>query len=100
MTSFSARIDTCVVFFCVLFVAVAVPWIDKPGMQTDEVLFAGGIYPPFDERFVVRVFDHEIAIMVMSYVGALKAHIWAAIFTVWPPSPASVRREHSELALG
>jgi len=28
---------------------------------------------------------------VMSYVGALKAHIWAAIFAVWPPSPASVR---------
>jgi hypothetical protein len=46
----------------VLFIAVAVPWIDKPGIQTDEVLFAGGIYPPFDEGSIV-----------------------------WPPSPASVR---------
>jgi len=109
VTSFSGLVDTCVVashkrkkdavipagafvfLFCLLFIAVAVSWIDKPGMQTDEVLFAGGIYPPFDERFIVRIFGHEVPIMVMSYVGALKAHIWAAIFAVWPPSPASVR---------
>src|SRR5207253_1255542 len=88
VTSFCALVDTCVVashegkkgsaipagalvfLFCLLFIAVAVPWIDKPGMQTDEVLFAGGIYPPFDERCIVRIFDHEIPIMVMSYVGA------------------------------
>jgi hypothetical protein len=86
------RVAGIVVFlFCVLFIAVAVPWIDKPGMQTDEVLFAGGIYPPFDERFTVRIFDQEIPIMVMSYVGALKARVWELIFEVWPPSPASVR---------
>jgi 4-amino-4-deoxy-L-arabinose transferase-like glycosyltransferase len=29
--------------------------------------------------------------MVMSYVGALKARIWAVIFKVWRPSAASVR---------
>jgi 4-amino-4-deoxy-L-arabinose transferase-like glycosyltransferase len=76
---------------CVLFIAIAVPWIDKPGIQTDEALFAGGIYPPFDERSVIQIFGHDYPIMVMSYVGALKARIWAVIFEFWPPSPASVR---------
>jgi hypothetical protein len=74
-----------------LFVSIAVPWIDKPGIQTDEALFAGGIYPPFNEQFTIHVFHHDYPLMEMSYVGALKARLWAAIFIVWRPSPASVR---------
>jgi 4-amino-4-deoxy-L-arabinose transferase and related glycosyltransferases of PMT family len=77
--------------FCALFITIAVPWIDKPGIQTDEALFAAGIYPPFQTEFRIRMFHHDYPIMVMTYVGALKARIWAMIFAVWPPSPASVR---------
>jgi len=77
--------------FCALFIAIAVPWIDKPGIQTDEALFAAGIYPPFQTEFRIRMFHHDYPIMVMTYVGALKARIWAMIFKFWPPSPASVR---------
>src|SRR5216684_4136176 len=76
---------------CVLFVIVGIPWIDKPGIQTDEALFAGGIYPPFQEQFLIRIFKHDYPLMVMTYVGALKSRIWAVIFRVWRPSPASVR---------
>jgi len=68
-----------------------VPWIDKPGIQTDEALFAAGIYPPFQKTFRIRMFKHDYPIMVMTYVGTVKSWIWAAIFKVWPPSPASVR---------
>jgi hypothetical protein len=25
-------------FFCLLFIAIGVPWIEKPGIQTDEVI--------------------------------------------------------------
>jgi hypothetical protein len=52
--------------FCALFIAIGSPWIDKPGIQTDEALFAGGIYPPFDEQFVAHIFHHDYPIMVMS----------------------------------
>jgi len=76
---------------CALFIGLGVPWIDRPGLQTDEVLFAGGIYPPFDPRNIVRIFRHPVPIMVMSYVGAAKAHLWASVFKVWRPSAASVR---------
>ena len=76
---------------CVLFVLVAIPWIGKPGIQTDEALFAGGIYPPFNEQFTIHIFHHAYPLMEMSYVGALKVRIWALIFKVWRPSPASVR---------
>src|SRR5580704_12478583 len=76
---------------CILFVAVGVPWIDKPGIQTDEALFAAGIYPPFQPPFMIRIFKHDYSMMVMTYVGALKSRVWAGIFKVWPPSAASVR---------
>jgi 4-amino-4-deoxy-L-arabinose transferase-like glycosyltransferase len=79
------------VLLCMLFIVVATPWIDKPGIQTDEALFTGGIYPPFDERFLISVSQHDYPLMVMTYVGALKSRIWAAIFAFWPPSCSSVR---------
>jgi 4-amino-4-deoxy-L-arabinose transferase-like glycosyltransferase len=79
------------ILICILFIIVAVPWIDKPGIQTDEALFAGGIYPPFDERFLIHISQHDYPLMVMTYVGALKSRIWAPIFAVWPPSSSSVR---------
>ena len=77
--------------FCLLFIVVGVPWIDKPGIQTDEALFAAGIYPPFQHTFVIHIFKHDFPMMVMTYVGTVKSLVWAAIFKVWPPSPASVR---------
>src|SRR5580698_11049105 len=76
---------------CVLFVSIAVPWINRPGIQTDEALFAAGIYPPFNEQFTVHIFEHDYPLMEMSYVGALKARLWALIFKFWHPSAASVR---------
>ncbi len=91
MSAASRKANITAVLLCVLFVLIAVPWIDKPGIQTDEALFAGGIYPPFNQQFTIRIFHHNYALMEMSYVGALKARVWALIFKVWPPSPASVR---------
>jgi len=91
MTVTPLRAGSVALLFCILFIIVGVPWIDKPGIQTDEALFAAGIYPPFQDTFVIRIFKHDYPMMVMTYVGTLKSYIWAAIFKVWTPSPASVR---------
>ena len=76
---------------CAIFVLVGALWIDKPGLQADEALFAQAIYPPFDEQFGVSVFGQNYPLMLMSYVGALKPRFWALIFHAWTPSAASVR---------
>jgi hypothetical protein len=91
MSVSSRNANIAALLLCTLFVLVAIPWIDKPGIQTDEALFAGGIYPPFNDQFTIHVFNHDYPLMEMSYVGALKARLWALIFKVWRPSPASVR---------
>jgi 4-amino-4-deoxy-L-arabinose transferase-like glycosyltransferase len=91
VTSTLSNPTIAVLVLCVLFFVCGVLWIDKPGIQTDEALFAAGIYPPFDQRYLLRIFQRDYPMMTMTYVGALKSRVWAAVFAFWPPSPASVR---------
>jgi hypothetical protein len=77
---------------CVLFVAAGGLFISKPGIEQDEALFAAGIYPPFFRENNVRLFGHEFPLMVMTYVGTLKAMLYRFfVFPFFEPSAASVR---------
>lgn len=74
---------------CVAFAIVGGLQIDRIGLQTDEALFAGGIYAPFFAT--AHVGGHEIPLMVMQYVGAAKGWLYGALFAVWAPSAAVIR---------
>jgi hypothetical protein len=77
---------------CVLFVVLGSLWIWRPGIQTDEALFASGVYSPFYfPASSIRIFKRDVAVMVMSYVGALKGHLWTPIFALWGTTPATIR---------
>jgi hypothetical protein len=76
---------------CLLFVLLGLAFIPYVGLQDDELLFAAAIYPPLFLRYSLPVFGHPVPAMIMSYVGTLKAAIYAPIFALWPPSPWSVR---------
>jgi hypothetical protein len=75
-----------------LFVLVGSLWIWRPGIQQDEALFAAGIYPPFFRENCVRAFKQEFPLMVMTYVGTLKAMLYRFfVFPLFDTSAASVR---------
>jgi 4-amino-4-deoxy-L-arabinose transferase-like glycosyltransferase len=77
---------------CLLFFLEGLLFIPYVGIQSDEVLFTGGIYPPWDVLPVVRLLGHTFPLMLISYIGTLKAWIYRLfIFPFWPPSPWSVR---------
>jgi 4-amino-4-deoxy-L-arabinose transferase-like glycosyltransferase len=76
------RADAFALLFCLLFVALGSLWLSEVGIQNDEALFSAGIYPPF---------GNASRLMVMTYVGALKSHLYVPIFKMWPPSAASIR---------
>src|SRR3954451_3146944 len=76
------RADAFALLFCLLFVALGSLWLSEVGIQNDEALFSAGIYPPF---------GIASRLMVMTYVGALKSHLYVPIFKIWPPSAASIR---------
>lgn len=75
---------------CVLFVLSGSLWLWRPGVETDEALFTGGIWSIQPLAFI-RIFKSDIATMVMTYVGALKAVLWRPIFAVWGVTPESIR---------
>ena len=74
-----------------LFILQALLLLPYPGIQTDEALFASLIYEPRNLEHFVQVFKQRIPLMVMSYLGALKALLYALWFQIWPPSLASLR---------
>ena len=85
---FRVRPGVLALVFCLLFVGIGSLWISEVGIQNDEALFSAGIYPPFGPS--AKIFGHNYPMMVMTYVGALKAFVYRPIFWIWPPSAASV----------
>ncbi|MEP6601956.1 MAG: hypothetical protein ABJB49_09105 [Nitrospirota bacterium] len=65
--------------------------IHYPGLQNDEALFAAPLYSPAEAVFRIEILKHEIPVMDMSYIGALKTWLYAPILKVVPPSYLSIR---------
>ena len=60
-------------FSCCLAILAGCSLIPYAGIQMDEALFAGSILPaPFQKEFRLRLFHHDIPLMVMSYIGTSK----------------------------
>jgi len=64
-----------------LFIAAAMLFVSRPGIEADEALVANpAIYS-----------WHHIPLMLMSYMGALKAWFYLALFDLVKPGPLSLR---------
>src|SRR5262245_18847894 len=84
--------NTVALGLCALFLLAGSLWIWRPSIQQDEALFAAGIYPPFFRENCVRIFKQEFPLMVMTYVGTLKATLYRfMIFPFFETTAASVR---------
>src|SRR5580700_11251712 len=73
-----------------LFVLLGLCFIGRAGVQTDEALFAAALFRAW-RFFSIRLFHHNIPVMELSYLGALKTWLYAPIFLVWNPSAAVIR---------
>jgi len=76
---------------CLLFLAAGFLFVPLAGFQTDEVMFAAGIYDPASIPYSAWVFHRKLPLMLMPYMGALKAWLYAPILAMCPPSPYAVR---------
>jgi len=76
---------------CLLFVLVASLWIGTPGIQADEALFTMGNFYPEGVAYQMWFFGHRIPLMQMSYLGSLKAWLYAPVFALAAPSALSLR---------
>jgi len=70
-----------------LFFLLGVRMLPYPGAQYDEVLFASALYPPI-------AVEHRIGnlpLMLMTYLGALKAWLFAPVLALFPPNDWTLR---------
>jgi hypothetical protein len=91
--SFMMRSKTLwALLLCMLFFVSGALWVDRIGLQNDEVLFGAGIYAFDDLPGTFRIFGVRFPTMVMNYVGTVKSFFYRVIvFPIFEPAPASVR---------
>lgn len=65
--------------------------IPYPGLHHDELFFAGPIYDPNAAFYSLNIGSAKIPLMVMSYSGAFKTWVFAALFQFFEPNVWSVR---------
>ncbi len=74
-----------------LFLLLGALVLPYPGLQNDEALFAEPLYQIAGVLYSVRLGHHDVAVMLLSYLGALKTWLYAPILKHWRPSIYSIR---------
>lgn len=78
--------------FSLLFIGIGSCLLPYPGLHNDEVLFAGPqFHLPSAMVFDATIFHRAIPLMFLTYLGALKAWLYAPVLALFPPSYVSVR---------
>ncbi|BDC52560.1 hypothetical protein F183_A48750 [Bryobacterales bacterium F-183] len=86
-----SRFKTILLIVCACFFLLCLAFIPLIGIQNDEALFATVVYGPILREFRLRAFGHDLPLMVMTYLGALKSWVYAAIYGLFTPSLFSLR---------
>ena len=73
-----------------VFVLVASRRIDLPGLYMDEVDFVNAARGGFDDTMIYRRLG-SVPLLIMPYLGALKAWIYAPVFWVFGVSALTIR---------
>ena len=70
-------------FSCCLTILAGCALLPYAGIQMDEALFAGPYYQPAAREFRLRLFHHDIPLMVMTYIGTLKTLLYWPLMAVF-----------------
>ena len=72
-------------FSCSLTILAGCALLPYAGIQMDEALFAGPYYQPVPREFRLRLFHHDIPLMVMTYIGTLKTLLFWPLIAFFGP---------------
>ncbi len=73
------------------FVAIGMLFVPRLGIEADEAIVTNGIYDHGDPSYSLKFADAELPIMLISYLGALKAWFYNGLFLFFPPRPIVLR---------
>lgn len=76
---------------CGVFVALGLVFLPYPGIQFDEALFVTAIYQPDQVEYAAKSSFGHVPVMLMTYVGTLKAALYAPILHWLEPGRVALR---------
>ena len=76
---------------CLFFFLAGSSFLPHLGIQNDEALFASILYQPRAAAFMLHIGHSQFPLMLMSYLGALKAWIYRPIFHVFGTGVSALR---------
>src|SRR5215469_6624120 len=82
--------DSLAILAVCVFVFLAVYRIQLPGLYYDEVAFVNAAQGAPDNTFIYKRLG-PVPVLIMPYLGALKAWIYAPIFHILGTSPLTIR---------
>jgi hypothetical protein len=82
------------------FVAAGMLFVPRLGIEADEAIVTNGIYDHGDPWYSWKFAGVEVPIMLLSYLGALKAWFYNGVFVFFAPRPMVLRLPMLLLAAG
>jgi len=79
------------ILIAIVFLLPGLAILPRLGVEVDEALITNAIFEGGAPIYAWHFGGVEIPVMLLSYLGALKAWIYNAIFAVWTPSEISLR---------
>ncbi len=73
------------------FLLAGLAYLTLIGIENDEALFAGAFLKPYGEAYTVWIGHSRIPLMVMSYIGTLKAWLYRPLMRLFGTSPTVLR---------
>lgn len=85
------RTQCALILVALAFVAIGMLFVPRLGIEADEAIITNGIYDHGDPWYSWKFADVELPIMLISYLGALKAWFYNGLFLFMPPRPIVLR---------
>jgi hypothetical protein len=78
-------------FGCAFFLLAGLLFLPQIGIENDEALFSGIFLKPYGDAYTVRIGHSRIPLMLMSYIGSLKAWLYRPVMSLFGTGLAVLR---------
>jgi 4-amino-4-deoxy-L-arabinose transferase-like glycosyltransferase len=81
----------CPLIACLLFFIAGVLFLPHLGLQNDEAIIGDALFQPIAVAYSVKIGHSHFALMLMSYLGTLKAWMYRPLFQVFDVTSWAIR---------
>ena len=76
---------------CLFFLFAGLAFLTKIGIENDETIFVGAFLKPYGGAYTIRIGHSRIPLMVMTYIGTLKAWLYRPLMSIFGTGLVTLR---------